>query len=104
MENKKIWQIAVLDGVLTGIYVAGVATIMTFGEIIFGKGDNAFVGMAILMLFVLSAVVVGSLILGRPLMMYLDGNKKEAVKTLGYTILVLFVLTITAMVILAIKN
>lgn len=103
MTNKKIWQIAIADGVLTGIYVAGVAALMTYANRIFGPADNILGGAAILMLLVLSAAVVGTLILGRPLMMYLDGLKKEAVKTLGLTILVLFVLTALALVILMIK-
>lgn len=103
MANKKLWKIAATDGILTGVYVAGVATLMSYGNRIFGTADSALGGVAILMLLVLSAVIVGTLILGRPLMMYLDGDKKEAVKTLGLTILVLFVLTTLAMMLLAVK-
>lgn len=103
MTNKKIWQIAIIDGVLTGIYVVGVATFMTYANTLFGSANNVFGGAAILMLFVLSAVIVGGLVIGQPLMMYLDGAKHEAVKTFAWTILVLFVLTAAAFTILAIK-
>ena len=102
METKKLWRIALIDGVLTGVYVAGVATLLTYSNRIFGKEDNVLTGIAILMLLVLSAVTVGSLVLGRPLMMYLDGAKKEAIKTLSFTVLILFVLTGLALAILAI--
>lgn len=103
MTNKKIWIIAVLDGISTGLYVALVAVFMTYANNFFGEADSALGGIAILMLMVLSVAVVGTLILGRPLMMYLDGAKKEAVKTLGFTILVLFILTALALIILAMK-
>lgn len=100
--KQKNWQIAVLDALLTLIYVSGVATFMNYGEKIFGKQDSVLSGIAILMLFVLSAVIVGSLVLGKPLMLYLDNQKKEAVKILGLTILFLFVLTLIAMLLLII--
>lgn len=103
MTNKKLWRVALTDGILTGIYVAGVAALMTYASKLFGPADNVLGGAAILMLLVLSAAVVGTLILGRPLMMYLDGAKKEAVKTLGLTILVLFVLMALSLIILMIK-
>lgn len=103
MNNKKIWRIAIVDGVLTSIYVAGVATLMTYANQLFGSANNVLGGAAILMLLVLSAVIVGTFILGRPLMMYLDGLKKEAIKTLGLTILVLFVLTFLSLLFLIIR-
>ena len=38
-----------------------------------------------LMLFVFSALLTGYLVLGKPIMMYVDGQKKEAVRLLFYT-------------------
>ncbi len=66
---------------------------MTNAQNIFGKGDNVFTGIAVLMLFVISAAIMGFVILGRPILMYLDGLKKEAVK--------LFYLTITWLILIA---
>lgn len=61
------------------IYIAIVATIMQNGDKLFGQMNNFIGPIAFLLLFTLSAVVVGGLILGKPLMLYLDGKKKEAV-------------------------
>ena len=47
-----------------------------------------------LMLFVVSATITGSLILGRPIYLYLNDQKKEGILFLIYTIAWLFVLMI----------
>lgn len=101
MTNKKLWQIGTIDAVGTGVYVALVSALMSNAQKIFGQGDNVLTGMAILMLLVLSAAVVGTFILGRPLMMYLDGAKKEAVRTLIYTLIILFAITLIVMIVLS---
>jgi ABC-type Fe3+-siderophore transport system permease subunit len=44
------------------------------------------VPIGFLMLFVLSAAVMGMLIFGAPVMLYIDGKKKEAVKLLAWTV------------------
>jgi len=58
------------------------------GEGIFGR-VNDFRGVAmILILLILSVVVVGLLMFGKPVMLYFDGKKQESVKlmlaTLGW--------------------
>jgi len=81
------------------IYIALVATLMQNGDKIFGQMSNIIGPIAFLLLFVLSAFVVGGLILGKPLMMYIDGKKKEAVALFlstsgwmaGFTILALLI-------------
>lgn len=100
MKNSKLILWAVIHSLCVFVYSSLVILLMMNGEKIFGNGNNFSGGIAILMLFVLSAVVVGSLILVKPLMLYLDGLKKEAVKLLVYTIAALFVITTVAMLII----
>jgi hypothetical protein len=38
------------------------------------------------MLFVVSATIVGSLVVGRPILLFLDGKKNEALRFFGYTL------------------
>jgi len=59
---------------------------MSNGERVFQGDKEAFIGMAMLLLFVISAAVMGFIIFGRPTMMYLDGLKKEAIKLFYLTI------------------
>jgi len=102
MTNKKLWQMAATNALFTAVYVAFVSVLMTYGQRIFGNANNLLGGIAILMLFALSAAVCGVLILGRPLTLYLDGAKKEAVRTLIYTLVVLLLIILSVMVILTI--
>lgn len=80
--------------------MASVSLIMRNGEKIFGKMENFLGPIAFLLLFVLSASVVGALVLGRPILLYLDGFKKEAVKLFGYTVSWLFGITVVVFAIL----
>jgi hypothetical protein len=65
-----------------------------------GKNNTILIPIAMLMLFVFSAAFTGILILGRPVMWYLDGKKKEAIYLLFYTLLVFFVVTLIAFLLL----
>src|SRR5262244_3964654 len=85
-------------------YVALVAWIMQHAQAWFQHGKTVLVPTAFLMLFVLSAAVVGSLVLGRPVLMYVEGQKKAALQFFGLTLLWLFVLTIGAFLILAARS
>ena len=94
MTDKKLAIYALINSVAVLIYTAAVALIMQNGEKIFGQIKTIWGPIAFLMLFVLSATIVGALVLGRPVIFYLDGLKKEAVKLFIYTVGCLFILTI----------
>ena len=102
--NKSLLKIAFINSIGTAFYIALVSLLMTNGNQIFGQANGILGGLGILLLFTLSAVIVGTLILGKPLMLYLDGSKKEAVKLLTYTISIQALITIIFLVILAIKH
>jgi uncharacterized membrane protein len=76
---------------------------MFYGKHVVQGPDTVFMPMAMLMLFVFSAAVTSGLVLGRPIMWYLDGKKKEAIHLLVSTLSIFFVLLISA-VLLIIKK
>lgn len=94
MKNS-IVKFAGLNALGTTLYVALVASLLFNAPLIFGSTgkDTVFIPIAMLLLFVISASVTGSLVLGRPLLWYLDGKKKEAVSlfiaTLGFLFLIM---------------
>ena len=101
MKNSNLFKLAAFNslGVLIDVFL--VSLIINNGERIFGSGDNKIIGPIVFLLtFVFSALLTGFLILGKPLMLYLDGQKKEGVKLLFYTGVCLFVLIIISLVIL----
>ena len=75
------------SGLVAVAYISLVATIMSFGQTIFGRFANpAFGIMVFLMIFVFSAAVMFMAILGRPIMLYMDGHKKDALFLLAFTL------------------
>jgi len=92
MKNLK--SLALLNALGTAIYVSLIALFMQNAERIFGQMNNLFGPVVFLLLFVLSAAITGSLVLGRPILMYLDNRKAEAVKLFIYTLVSLFVILV----------
>lgn len=101
---KNLWQKGFVHSLATIAYISLVSLVMSHGDQIFGKMDNSFSPIAFLSLFTLSSLVVGVLILGKPIMLYLDNKKKEAIELLSYTIGWMGLFTIILLIILAIKS
>lgn len=81
------------------VYVTFVATIMQNGGAWFGEEDTIFTIITVLLLACISAATVGSFVFGYPVIMFLNGKKKEgvtmALTTIGWLVVeLLVVLTI----------
>lgn len=100
---NKLIRRSFLNALGTVAYIILVGTIMRNAEKIFGKVDDIFAPVIVLTLFVLSAAITGSLILGKPVLLFLEGNKSEAIKLFTYTlgwlaIALLLIVTISVIV------
>ncbi|MFA7654016.1 MAG: hypothetical protein WCX97_03175 [Candidatus Magasanikbacteria bacterium] len=93
MTNSKLIFWGFVHAMGVDLYITIVAIIIRYGEQIFGKMNNLFGPMAFLMLFVLSAAITSALVLGRPILLYMEGKKIEAIKLFGYILGWLFILT-----------
>lgn len=102
---KKIVQQSFLFALGETVYISLVALFMFNIEKWFGsKPDPVIIApIAFLLLFVISASISGALILGKPVMLYLDGKKKDALQLFGYTLAWLAVFLIVAFIIIATK-
>lgn len=76
------------------MYVTGVAWFMSHGESIFGEVESFLVPVFMLLLFVISASITGLLVLGKPIQLYLDGQKREAFTFLFATLAWLIILLV----------
>ncbi len=103
MKNNNVVH-SLGHAVLVAVYVSLVAFVMSHANTWFGQKDTAWTPVAVLMMFVLSAAVTGGLVLGRPVLMYMDGKKQEALQFFGFTVMWLFVLTIIVFVVLAVSK
>ena len=69
-------------------------------QIIFGEEDSFLTPLFTLLLFVVSASITGLLVLGKPVLLYLNGQKKEALTLLFATLVWLVMFLIGVMLIL----
>lgn len=95
--NKEILFKTFRNTTGAAIYIFLVSQVMQNGERLFGGEDNMFTPFAILLLFSLSAGVVGFLVFGNSLMLFLDNKKKESVAAAIYSIAWLGLYTLLAM-------
>lgn len=99
--KKTIVVRTLLNSLGVAAYVAAVATIMRYGERLFGQMTTVLAATAFLLLFCVSAAVVGSLVFGYPVVLFLNGQKREAVTTAIMTIGWLALITVAALVTVA---
>lgn len=84
---QKITKSALINALATTGYIILVVSFFFFaGESQWGEDNEFLIPIAMLMLFVTSAAITGYLMVGKPLLMYLDGKKKEAITLLTQTI------------------
>lgn len=78
------------------VYVVLVALVFRYADRLFGPNEPMVGMIAFLLLFVLSATIVGLLVLGKPVLLYVEGQKKEGIRmllcTIGWLVLTLVLL------------
>ena len=85
---------ALINAVAGFLYVLLIAwSMFRIGDLM-PEEDTFLAPTTFLLLFVVSAAIEASLILGQPIMLFLDGKKSEAVRLLAMTIGWLFVITV----------
>lgn len=85
--DKKLLLKTFRNTIGAAIYIFAVSQIMQNGERLFGSdNDNMFAPFAVLLLFSLSAAVVGSLLFGQSISLFLEGKKIEGYKAAIYSI------------------
>jgi len=104
MKNSKIITRAFLSSLAVLIYTSAVSYIMSYGNELFGKMETVFAFVAFLMLFVLSVAIIGLLVFLKPVLLYLDVKKQEAISLLVYTIGFIFIITLGFLLYLGIRG
>jgi SNF family Na+-dependent transporter len=99
MKNK-LFVRSLLNSLGVFVYIVAIALFFSNANKLFGAEDNFLMPILMLLLLVLSATITGSLVLGKPIMLYLENQKEAAVKLLAYTIGWLAVFVVMAMIVL----
>jgi hypothetical protein len=97
--KKDIFKYACINALLTAFYIGLISSILFYGPRYFAfaeEPDTVFAPIMMLMLFVFSATITATLVLGRPILWYMDGKKKEGVSLFLYTLFVFFIIMVVA--------
>ena len=95
----KLVQRSLLNALGTAAYIVLAVLIISNIERLLGQEENILMPISALMFFVLSAATTGSLVLGKPIMMYFNGEKSDAVRMFIYTVGWLALFTVIAFII-----
>ena len=97
---NKIIKNALIDTIGTTAYIILVVSFIFSLQVLAPNEDIIIIPIAMLLLFVCSAAITGFLVFGKPVMLYIDGKKKEAVSLLTHTLGMLVLITIVAFIFL----
>jgi len=102
MSKSKIVFYSIVNslGVLTYIFL--LVSFLNNAEKFFDKPPEILIAAVMLLTFILSASITGLLVLGRPIHLYFNGFKKEALTLLFYTLACLFAFLVVILIILTI--
>ncbi len=101
MKTKRIIGYGLLNALAAAAYVGLVALLISNANHVFGPGGGVLVVSAFLLVFVISAAVMGIVIFGRPILWYFNGKKREAINLVAATITFLVVIVAIVFIILA---
>jgi hypothetical protein len=91
-----------INALAASAYVVCISSFLFFAPQIFGKGeDTLLIPIIMLSLFVFSAAIEGYLFLAQPIILFLEGSKKEAISLFLQTTLFFAVITLGFVAILA---
>ena len=100
---NKVYKQSFFSSLGAGVYIVLVGLFINNAQSWFGSQNSLAGIMAFLILFSLSALVVGGLLVGQPLMLYLDGEKKDAVLMLAVEAGWLLLFFLLALAVLALR-
>lgn len=84
---------AFVYALLAECYIIAVVFLIRYGLSTIGESDTILIPMGMLSLFVLSAAMMGYIFLSKPVQLYLEGQKKEAVNFFLSTAVLFAVIT-----------
>lgn len=104
MKNK-LALISLRNTFCAVIYIFLVSQLLSNGEILFDNVGNNFIGpFVMLLLFVTSAAVVGSLVFGQAVLLFFEGKRSDSIKSAIYSVGWLLLMMSVAFICLLIAN
>jgi len=102
--NKKLLVTTFRNTLLTALYIFLISQLLSNSWRWFAGSDYAIRSFVTLLLFSFSAAIVGGLIFGESIILFLDNKKKESIRAAIYSICWLGVYTVLGLLVLAISK
>jgi len=96
---KNIAKYAFLNSFAVILYIVAVVNFLFYVPKYLGVDESIFIPILMLMLFVFSAALTSALVLGRPLLWFFEGKKREAIFLFVSTLLSFFVMIVVTFLI-----
>jgi len=87
-----------VNGLSASFYIFFITLVMTWGEKVVPREDTFMAPIVVLSLFTLSAAVMAYVFCFQPVIMYVDGKKKQAVQLFLKTLIVFATITIALVI------
>jgi heme O synthase-like polyprenyltransferase len=101
MNTSSLVKRAAVSALGVYLYISLVTLVMSNAEKLFGSQESGWLGPTLfLTLFIVSACTTGTMVLLKPITLYADGQKKEALHLFGYTVIALAVIALVVGIIL----
>ena len=84
--TKKLVKLAFFSALGEAVYILLIALFVINSGKLEGNKPGVLPIIAFLLLFVFSASLSGALVLGKPILLYLDGKRKEGIYLFGLTL------------------
>lgn len=96
--NKDLLFKTFLSTAGAAVYIFLVSQVMQNGSKLYGEADKMLTPFVVLLLFSFSAAVVGGLVFGRSIFLFLDNKKTESIKAAIYSVGWLGVFTLASLI------
>ncbi|MCW1949138.1 MAG: hypothetical protein KIH89_001670 [Candidatus Shapirobacteria bacterium] len=83
-----------INAICATLYITLIGLFMFYGTQLFPQKDTILTPIAMISLFTLSAAIMGYIFLSQPLILFLDGHQKTAVKLFLQTIAAFAIITL----------
>lgn len=90
----------IFNALSASAYIVIIVSVMTFLSRYSTNPDKFFAPVLFISMFTLSAAIMGYIFCGQPILLYLDGQKKQAVKLFLQTVLAFGSITLVVLVLL----
>ncbi len=88
---------ALINAFATARYVIGVASLLFYAPHFAGSEEPVLIPIVVPLLVVFSALFTGCMMVGRPVLWYIEGKKKEALSLIVLTLAIFFIITALAL-------